>query len=515
MSAGGVRQFGVMAKKSLGIDISDGQVTAVELTRQGKSLVLGACHSLPLAAGADLAEAIRQLFRQGGWLAENCICGLPLAMLSIRNLTLPFKDAKSIAQTLPFELEEQLITPVDGLVTDFSLVDTTGSGSQVIAFAVEKTMLGSLLEGLQGLVDPDSITPSVVALATRVAKANQEKRSLLLLHMEPHSLAMALIAGETPILYRQISYPEDLLLPHPTAEGQDDDAGTTPSTDHGILQLCAAIERSIDFYRLESGMTFLPQAVVFTGPAPGGDILANRIAATLDLPAESTELLAAEGIECPDEALLATWRSQPYDAALALALQGMGKKRTIDFRQGDFVRKRSFVAARKQLAAAVAGAALLAVGLLGYLWLDYRQLHTRDLKLTEEMTTLYKQTFPSVTRVREPYAEMQAAMKGIQGPGVPTPTVVTEKRVLDLLADLSNRIPPSVSIQVNRLSIDHEAVRIKGSTDTFNAVETIKSNLSTSPRYSEVKIVSATADKGKSKSGGLIRFEIQLQLRGV
>ena len=54
---------------------------------------------------------------------------------------------------------------------------------------------------------------------------------------------------------------------------------------------------------------------------------------------------------------------------------------------------------------------------------------------------------------------------------------------------------------------------IKGTTDTFNAVETMKSALAASPRFKSVQIVSATADKDK-KNGG-VRFELQLQLEGL
>ena len=82
-----------------------------------------------------------------------------------------------------------------------------------------------------------------------------------------------------------------------------------------------------------------------------------------------------------------------------------------------------------------------------------------------------------------------------------------------LLADVSSRIPATLALRVSRLSIDREAVLIKGTTDTFNSVETIKSLLSASPRYKSVQIVSATADK--EKKTGAIRFEVQLQLEGI
>ncbi len=507
-----------MTKQALGIDIGDGRITAVELKRQGKGLALTACHSLPYAVNTDLAEQLRQLFTLLGRPVEICVCGLPLSQVCVRNLTLPFKDAKSIAQTLPFELEEQLITPVDRLITDFSQVEAIDSGSRIIAFAVEKTFLGRVLEGMQGQADPDPVMPSAVALAARVAGSNRQKRPLLLLNLEAQSLTMVLLAGETPVLYRRLPYPEQLLLPDPAATAQTatvdvEEAGET--FVEGVRQLCDAIERSIDFFRLENGAPFQPEALVPAGLAVLQPALAARIGAQLGLAVEPPDLLAEASVECTDEALQQLWRDQPCDVALALALQGMGRKAAINFRKAEFARKLSLYAARKQVAAAVAAAAVVVACLLGYLWFDYRQMYSRDRALKEEMATIYKQTFPSVTRVVEPMAEMQAAMKGVQGSGTSSPLAVTDRRVLNLLADISARIPAAVSVQVGRLSIDHESVLMKGTTDTFNAVETIKSSLAASPRFSEVKIVSATADKGKGKNGGFIRFELQLQLRGV
>ena len=88
-----------------------------------------------------------------------------------------------------------------------------------------------------------------------------------------------------------------------------------------------------------------------------------------------------------------------------------------------------------------------------------------------------------------------------------------KKQVLGLLADISARIPATVALRVSRLAIDRESVLIKGTTDTFNSVEIIKSSLSGSAKFKSVQIVSATADK--EKKNGAIRFEVQLQLEGI
>ncbi|MGE4561132.1 MAG: PilN domain-containing protein, partial [Desulfobulbus sp.] len=94
----------------------------------------------------------------------------------------------------------------------------------------------------------------------------------------------------------------------------------------------------------------------------------------------------------------------------------------------------------------------------------------------------------------------------------PLPYFVTDRWVLPLLADISRRLPASLNLKVGRLSLDREGVAMKGNIDSFNGVELMKTALAGSPRLGAVRIVSATADKGKKD--GSIRFELQMQLEG-
>ena len=240
--------------------------------------------------------------------------------------------------------------------------------------------------------------------------------------------------------------------------------------------------------------------------------MAGIVASALQLPVEMVDLLSANKIDCSEE-IRTRWQSQHFDQALSLALLGFGKKAEINFRKDAFAKKRVIFSTRKQLVGVMAAVVVLAGCFLGYMWNDYRLMQNRDKAIREEMNAIYKQTFPKVTKVHEPYTEMKAALKNVQGPESPAPLFGPDKRVLGLLADISARIPETVALQVSRLSIDRESILFKGTTNTFNSVDAIKNSLSVSSRYKAVQIVSATADK--AKSSGIIRFEIQLQLEGI
>ena len=498
-----------MTRHALGIDIGEAQVSGVALTRQGRSLQLTGCCRVELAADTDpagVAAAVRQVGAQLGGPQAVTVLGLPLSRLSVRNLALPFKDARSITQTLPFELEEQLLVPVDSQVSDFLLAGSTpDGGSRVIAFSAEQELLAGLLGGLEGRPDPGVITPTGLALA----RDNPPGRPLLLVHLELPAATLVLVDGPVPLLCRRLPWGEPPLLPRTDEDSAE--ADTSALNPEALRLLAAAVERTIDLYAQESGAPMQPEGVVLTGPLAELDRDSGLLAAFLGVSTQVADLVQTAGATCAAPAE-DSGRGR-YDAALALALTGLEKRPGINLRRGPFARPRSLFTSRKRLVAAGAAAALVAAGCIGLLWNDYRRLESRDRALRAEMTDIYRQTFPAVTTVHEPYAEMQAAMRAVQGPAAPSTSASAGQRVLGLLADISARIPASVALQVSRLAIDREMVLVKGSTDTFNAVQAIRNGLSASALFSEVKIVSATADKEKGEQGGQIRFELQLQFK--
>jgi general secretion pathway protein L len=89
----------------------------------------------------------------------------------------------------------------------------------------------------------------------------------------------------------------------------------------------------------------------------------------------------------------------------------------------------------------------------------------------------------------------------------PQPGLKANQGVLQILKDISQRVPASMDLQVTRLVVDPETVRMSGDTNTFNAVDTIKNSLEPSAYFSGVTITSANLDR----TGKRVQFEIKLQ----
>ncbi len=502
-----------MGEQTLGIDISDGHIAGVVLDQQRRSSRLLKWHSLDVADDESLAASIQQLCEQLHWQGGPCLCGLPLSKCSVRNLVLPFGDVKKIAQALPYELEEQLLAPLDSTVYDFTRCRREGGERLLVVFASDAQWLGQLLAATSGQVDPDRVLPAMVALAEQIVSNQEQKKApFLLVHADLHSMNIALVLEGVPVFFRRLSHPEAMIVHPPFVVENGHIRAEYPAAEQCVSQLARLIEQSLDFFLMDHRVEGSPERIVLAGPLSTMDEgLVAMLSAALRLPVERLDLLQLSGLSCSEEQR-EQWQGPQMDRALALALAA-GKRGGINLRQGHLAKKVSLLSSRKRLSSlAVAACALLLAG-LGYLGFDTYTLQQRDKALLQEMTTIYKATFPNVTKVHDPYVEMQAKLKALQGAETPTPYFVADQWVIPLLADISRRLPPTLSLKVGRLSIDRDTVAMKGTTDTYNGVEMIKAALTASSRFKSVRIVSATADKGKKD--GAIRFEMQMQVEGL
>ncbi len=497
-----------MTQKILGLDIASGLLSAVVLGQgRGERRIL----ARGVAAVADreeAGEALARLLSELEWRGGPCICGVSLSSLSLRNLTLPFRDRRRISQVLPFELEDQLVVPVERQVVEFLRIGGDDPASNLLVFCLEKAVLRRLLALLADCgIDPQRVVPSMLALAAQMLRADPGTGDGLLLHADLHSLSMVLCRDGKPLFFRRLPYPEQMFTRPPfVLQGADVHIADRQQAVECIRSIRGDVQRSLDFFSMATGQELQPERVLLSGvlvTAPG---FAELVHESLDRQVDLLDLRQAAGVKGMNGGEDG-WRPGLHERALALALAGLERRTTLDFRQGEFAVRRGVLSSRRRVGAALVAVVLLTAAGLGWLWADYRSLRSRYDALGGQMRALYRQTFPGATRIVDPLAQMKANLRQMQAPRVSLPLFTGRKRILDILADISGRIPESVAIHVSRLVIDAESVQIKGTTDTFNNVDTIRNRLLSSPLYREVKIVSATAGKNKK-----IRFEIRLQL---
>src|SRR5262249_31627790 len=84
------------------------------------------------------AAALRDLMREKSLYDSTVYAAMPGDQLSLRLMALPFSDPRKIDQVIGFELESQILAPIDEVLHEHKIVGSSGAGSRVLAAAARK-----------------------------------------------------------------------------------------------------------------------------------------------------------------------------------------------------------------------------------------------------------------------------------------------------------------------------------------------------------------------------------------
>lgn len=200
--------------------------------------------------------------------------------------------------------------------------------------------------------------------------------------------------------------------------------------------------------------------------------------------------------------------------AIAAALLCARRQKTINFCQGLYAKDSFFHKFRAQLVLLAIFASITAVALFMNIEYDIYLLQREVIRFDKEITHSFKRVFPDVKVIVEPLMQMQVKVRDAEKqsgfvPGESIGATPVNIRAIDILYELSSRIPKSVDIDVTRFLISEGRVVMAGSTDNFNSVDKIKTLIEKYNRFKSVTISSATADK----NGNRVAFNFLIELR--
>ena len=474
-----------MIGSQVGIDIQEDAVVAVRVARGARRETITAVASVPIAESGGIGKAIAALREQINWENCRCVSVVPAGHLAYRNLKMPFASAKKIAQTLPYELETMLPGGVDWGVVDFVVV-AQGEHADVMAVVAERAFLGEYLAQLrESGVDPVILDVRTAALALCLCSGTGAPQDALLLELGRHTGTLTVISQRRIALIREIVL-----------------AGNEEAVAE---RLEATIQNTLRGFRSETGLVWNPAKVFVTGSRSGDAGMVRVIGESLALPVEKADLArrAALAIAAP---VAARWDGARMDAALALALGGGRRAGTFNFRREEFALQHPYLRYRRELGIAGGYAALLLLLLAVNFGVEYYALSKQSSLLQQRLVSLFRQTLPEVTRVVDPVQQLQVKIKELGKTAVAAPDSLAAYPVVEVMAEISARIPKSAEVRVTRFSMDRDGVRVTGETDNFNTVDTIKKELDASPLFKEVSISSANLDR----SGQMVRFELRI-----
>ncbi len=472
-----------MADTLLCLDIHKDTVAAVLIDRgDRKNQVIGC--SVVEIGDQSFGAVIDRIREETGFIAGACVATIGAELLSFRNITLPFTDRKKIEQVLPFELEDRLPTEMKSMIVDFAVVREEPQGADLLAALVSRQYLGEKLAdlGVRG-INPDIVGISGMATGMRIAEEGGPERFIVLD-----------VGDSWATIFVFINRKIALIRSLPLARGHE---GLEKRFLLGIRQTLLA-SRLVDlddpdFPLYHIGVQWLDPDVLSRGL---GGIEVHKY-----------DLYTRRFVQLPDD-VRSRYQPEAMDRALASAGESILKGRGFNFRKEEFKKRRTPEEYRRLLMKTAVPVTVMLAAIIGYLTYDYRNLLAQQEELRRQVTEVFRETVPEVTTIVNPLQQLQAINNQIRETYKPGGKDRSGFTVIDLLAELSSRIPESYTVKVVRMVADAETVRLKAITGDFNTVDNIQKELEKSPYFKAVVISSAN----QSTKGDEINFELKLEL---
>ena len=498
-----------MPRTTVGIDITEDMVVAVKV----KSLMQGnqimGCCAVPIPEEGP-AAALRKVCEAIDCRGSACNSIIEDGHVSFKNLSMPFTDLRKIRQTIGFELETMMASTVEKHLIDFIDINRSGAQTDLIAAVVKREYIAAHLDMFSALgFEPESLDIRNLSLANQIMMQQDTPANGVLLYLGSQSSSFVLFLDRKIVLIRQLSHSDKgLALAVSQVARKDSSGGLNESQPYeaGLTALCRMITLTLRGFQVESGTTHRPEKVFLTGPGALIPEIAATMTDQLEIPVTLLDLLeTAQNIQLSPD-LENIYEPQIMDNGLALALRESRKSKGFNFRREEFQVTTQFVKLKKELIQAAIFCSIILILFSINLGVDYHDLKKRTANLDNQIRGIFTQTFPEITNIVDPLQQAKTRISELQAMSSTAPGLGSQGTVLEILNDISSRIPAELELQVNRMVVDQEGIQIRGTTDTFNTVDAIKKGLESSQMYGNVIIASANLDK----TGKGVRFEIKM-----
>ncbi|MBW1740118.1 MAG: pilus assembly protein PilM [Deltaproteobacteria bacterium] len=492
----------------LGLDISSDAVAAVQVTGGLRKYDITACGHVLIEEAGGLDEALKALFEQKDLKGDTCITSIPGEHVSYRNLRMPFGDKKKIRQTLPFELETMVPFAIEDLLVDFIIADQTDQ-SEILAASVKRAYIAEHLARLQACgIDPDILDIGGVPTVSWLLKQAGTPDNGLLLEIGLKRNTMILYLKRRIVLIRTFPFngrPIAQAVFNEMNSGHADTQAVDP-IESCFASFYTEVQNTLHAFEWQNKKTVHPERIFITGSGSLYPDTENALSRLFDLPVEQINLSRDTRVRM-NENIARSWNPAFMNSALALALRGTKQNLGFNFRRDQFEVKKQYFGHKKEIRRAAAFLMVILFLLALDLGVDNYLLKKHYRELNQQITEIFRQTFPEVTRIVDPVQQMKVKIREIKKSALLLPGMSANRKVLDLLRDISERVPESVDVHVTRIVVDPDVVLIRGETDTFNTVDTIKKKLEPSTYFNAVAISSANL----ARSGNRVQFEMKLE----
>jgi len=484
-----------MSRKILGLDIRRDAVSAIVVKSGMKGSWIESHASVSISVKEasfeeELKRSLESIRGQVDITDAVCIVALPAVDVTYRNMEAPFKEVKKVRQVLPFELETDLPYQVEEIAFDFIMLDIPleSDTPQLFAAAIEKQRVAVLLDLLNTFkIEPDILTIGGYAMGQYLSRLSGKKHCQVFLDIGDSYTTMVLSVSGDVCLVRTFSI-----------------AGLDKSK---LRWLYSQINRTLLAFERKSGVTCEIDEVQITGSCLAAADVGPDLEALFGVPVTHADLMETSGkivLSSKEKA----WTPFLMDGALSLVLNELSGFDTLNFRRGRMGIEKAWIENKRDILKTCCLGGVVALMFLGYSIVNYYNLKQRVETKHAEILQIFQTTFPEVTQIVDPVHQMRVKMeelgKGASQPGEFAASVKT----IDILNDISRLVPEKQDVELVSIIVGSDNVVVSGNTDTFNAVDDMKSGLEKAEIFKSVSISSANMDK----SGKRVRFKLKVAL---
>ncbi len=508
----------------LGLDLGSHSLKGILLEATGRATTVLEYAEVRRTDEGALDEALSAFLAAHPWALDHLVVALPGPSLATHAFSLPFTDPKRIVATLPFEVEGQLPFDLSEVVFDHQPTQTRAQGTDLLVGLVRKDELRTLLATLSSHgLDPRVVTHPAIAYQNLLLAAPERfqvapgatvalvdighRRTSVAVGRPAEGLVFArTFAGGGHDLSRALAAEFQVALPEAEAWKERDGsmaAGGGPEQERARQALLRALGPIVR----ETRATL--KASSTRGHLPVGRLL--LAGGTARLPGLVEHLAAELGLPCdelllpPSAATLVAPEVQPRAVqAYTLALRGAApaaRAPRFNLRRGEFAFRGHFDYLRERLARVAVYAAVLVLFFTAFSITRAAVLGRREAAVDARLCELTQRVLGTCEKN---YDRALNLLRGKESPAAAVPRV----SAATLLAEMSQRIPPDVSVTFAQMNIELDRLQLRGETDSTRTIDRIAAALKTYRCFREVR-------EGKvehSKTSSRVQFQLEVQV---
>jgi general secretion pathway protein L len=505
----------------LGLDLGSHAVKAVELQQSLRRLETVQVRAVARDdAELDLAELIGRFAQVHQFATEHVVTAVRGDRLSVRRLAFPFGERRRLTQAVPFEVEDQLPFELEDVVLDWSVVGGDRSRAEVVAAVAPRSEVSALIDTLRTAgCDPRTVEGEGLVLANLTAAFDLPGNRVLVDLGHAKTTLCALVeeravgARSIGVAGRALSeaVAQDRALSLGDAERAKSEEGILDRTLGTPLPKAAAIIDQIanEIVRFATSLELAFDGGVSEVTLVGGTAQLDRIDEML---AERTGLPTAR-IGLPRDAaglgLVAGGSPVLFAPAIALALRGTARASTrLNFRQDEFSRRVDLSRYRRDFGpTAILAAAVAALAIVSFSTEAFVD-SVRAQNIEARIAALYTEAFPGSTEPENPVAALREAVRQANQRAAFLGVYRGNLSALDLLAEISRRVSADLDVVFEEVSIDHQTIRIRVSSSSFEAADRLGAELAKFRLFSQARIGAIETDR---RTGGN-KFNVTISL---